>query len=95
MTKEEWLLSKIAEEGGEVSHMALKAQKYGINGVAPNQTQTNWQKLQEELVDLLVAINEYDSELMFYSPEVFNRKRKKMLDMIKVSEEHGYIKKEN
>ena len=51
MTREQYLLGKLAEEALEVAHMALKCSQFGLTDVWPDQTFTNLERLENEIVD--------------------------------------------
>jgi NTP pyrophosphatase (non-canonical NTP hydrolase) len=56
MNRTEHLLACLAEECHEVGQRALKAQRFGLLEVQPEQEKTNWQRLQDELTDLLAVM---------------------------------------
>ena len=51
MTREQYLLGKLAEEALEVAHMALKCVQFGLAEVGPDQDLTNLERLENEIVD--------------------------------------------
>ena len=51
MTREQYLLGKLAEEALEVAHMALKCVQFGLAEVGPDQDLTNLERLNNEIVD--------------------------------------------
>ena len=51
MTREQYLLGKLAEEALEVAHMALKCVQFGLAEVGPDQDLTNLARLNNEIVD--------------------------------------------
>lgn len=56
LTREQWLLGKIAEEAAEVAQRALKAQQFGLTEVQRDQVFTNGQRLLQETWDLVVVL---------------------------------------
>jgi NTP pyrophosphatase (non-canonical NTP hydrolase) len=56
MTTEQYLLSKLAEECGEIVQMALKSQYFGLDEVREGQDMTNRQRLNAEIDDLLIIL---------------------------------------
>lgn len=53
MTKDQYLLTCLAEECAEVAQRASKAIRFGLFEVEPGQSATNWDRLRNELGDLL------------------------------------------
>ncbi|WP_298983386.1 hypothetical protein [uncultured Roseibium sp.] len=68
MTFEQYLLAKLAEEGGEVGQMALKTAYFGSSETKPGDTRTNEERLREEVNDLR-AVLEMLSETFNYNLE--------------------------
>jgi len=64
LTREQYLLTKLAEEAAEIAQMALKTQQFGLNEVRAGQDLTNKQRLIGELNDLFAIVeilnDEYD-----------------------------------
>lgn len=56
MYKIEYLLACIAEEGSEVSQIACKALRFGLNDHAPNSDMSNGELIVKELNDLLAVV---------------------------------------
>ncbi|HWL50792.1 MAG TPA: hypothetical protein VNQ90_00045 [Chthoniobacteraceae bacterium] len=65
MTKEEHLLTILAEECMEVAQRCSKALRFGLDEVQPGQSLTNSQRITEEFGDLLGAF-----ELLHQKAEV-------------------------
>jgi hypothetical protein len=57
LNRREYLLSKVAEEGGELGQRAIKAMHFGLDEIQPNQeggeTLNNAERLIKEFADLL------------------------------------------
>jgi NTP pyrophosphatase (non-canonical NTP hydrolase) len=58
----EHLLTITGEEGMEVAHRASKANRFGLTETQPGQDQTNWERLLDELHDLLAAVEMVSTE---------------------------------
>ena len=56
MTDEQHYLVILAEECAEVAQCAIKAVRFGFDGVKPGQELTNKQRLENELGDLLCMV---------------------------------------
>jgi NTP pyrophosphatase (non-canonical NTP hydrolase) len=76
MTTVEYLLACLAEECNEVAQRAMKAQRFGLDGVEPGQTLTNAERLMKEYVEL-VAVQQMLTNLRHLPmplPNVFQNK---------------------
>lgn len=81
LTREQFLLTKLAEECNEVAQMALKTQQFGMNECKPNQTLTNKDRLHDELNDLNAIIAMLNAECDFkYNPD--SKKMIKKMDRV-------------
>ena len=69
MHEEQYLLTCLAEECGEVAQRCTKALRFGINEIQPGQDATNYARLWGELCDLQ-AVAEMLSEKMGYGHTV-------------------------
>lgn len=99
MTEIQIILSKIAEEAGEVAQAAMKAQKYGLKNNRITGSVSKAQLLAEESFDLLFAIGKLYGHSEEFSKvmdmlmandkeeELREEKWKKMLEKCKVYEE--------
>lgn len=56
MTRLQYLLTKLAEEGGEISQMALKTQVFGLEEKKDGQGLTNRERLVGEIEDLMTIV---------------------------------------
>ncbi len=56
MNREQYLLTKLAEECSEVTKVALKAQQFGLDGTKEDGGLTNREKLNAELQDLFSIV---------------------------------------
>ena len=57
MNRLEHLLTILGEEATEVAHRASKAIRFGLNEIQPGQPHTNLQRLHQELMDLIAAVD--------------------------------------
>lgn len=56
MTREEHLLTILAEECNEVAVRASKALRFGVDEVEPGQPLTNAERINAEVIDLMAAL---------------------------------------
>lgn len=103
MTKEQYLLTQLAEEAAEVSQAALKAVRFGLNDTYPLVTSpTTLERLKAELSDLVGVIQEIESlpaghpGLQSLSGALTNalrieNKRNKIRDYMAYSERKGIL----
>lgn len=56
MTRQQYMLTKLAEECSEVSQIALKAQQFGLTEVMPGQPFNNAERCHHELDDLMAVV---------------------------------------
>ena len=69
MNRCQLLLTKLAEEGCEISQIALKTQQFGMHEICPGQPLTNAQRIHLELDDLMAAIQMLNDEYgLMYLP---------------------------
>lgn len=69
MNRCQLLLAKLAEEGSEISQIALKTQQFGMDEICPGQPLTNAQRIHLELDDLMAAIQMLNDEYgLMYLP---------------------------
>lgn len=69
----QYLLTKLAEECGEVSYIALEAKQFGLREVMPGQPLTNFQRSHFALDDLAAVVEMLNAKHAFgYVP---NRER--------------------
>jgi len=83
MNRQQYLLTKLAEEAAEVSQIALKSQVFGLSEVQPNTDVSNASRIYGELNDLLSIVkmlnDEFTDEFYFEpSEEAYNRKKEKV-----------------
>lgn len=62
MTREQLMLTKLAEEAAEVAQISLKAQQFGLDEVCPGQPLSNRQRLHKELDDLNGVLSELNAK---------------------------------
>jgi hypothetical protein len=101
VTREQYLLIKLAEECAEVSHVALKATQLGLDrektSAGKNVGKTNKQLLVEEIKDLITTIAIIQNENVLptvYAEELreWQEYRKERMDKwYEISKELGYI----
>ena len=58
MTRNQYILSKIAEEACELAVRATKAMQFGVHEMQVDQPKTNLARVRDEWVDLSVMIQE-------------------------------------
>lgn len=69
MSRLQFLLTKLAEEGSEVAQIALKNQQFGLYESRPDQTLTNVERCHRELDDLNAIVEILNDEFGFgYAP---------------------------
>lgn len=94
LTREQFLLTKLAEECNEVAQMALKTQQFGKDEVKPDQLLTNGQRLRAEIIDLLtmacMLIEEFDYDFDFNESDI-NAKVARIAKYYKISQERGMV----
>lgn len=56
MKPTQYILSKIAEEAGEVAQMAAKTQQFGLHEVKPGMDISNLERLYHEVDDLIAVV---------------------------------------
>lgn len=94
MTIQNHLLKKITEECAEVIKEISKAELFGMEDCEPNQELTNQQKIQDELADLLGAIQLVCEHGILNDREIFNTekidaKKIKIKKWMKYSQDKG------
>jgi NTP pyrophosphatase (non-canonical NTP hydrolase) len=57
LNKEQYLLTQLQEECAEVAQRASKAIRFGLYEKQPGQDKTNFDRLREEIVDLLTVVH--------------------------------------
>lgn len=82
MNREQYLLTKLAEECAEVAQMALKTQQFGQEEHYPESRFNNKQRLNLEYNDLLTIIGMLNEEFNYNLKQDFNliSKKKNKLD---------------
>jgi hypothetical protein len=92
MNRLQLLLAKLAEEGTEVAHIALKTAQFGPSMKSPEQPLTNVELAHRELDDLWAAVEMLNEECGFgYSPNPARiaEKKDKVNRFARVSESLG------
>lgn len=97
MSKEQFLLTKLAEECSEVAKAALKAQQFGLNEINPYTGINNLTRLQDELDDLHAAVkmlNECEQSEFLYTRNVpyINSKIYKVEKFLAYSQDLGKVR---
>jgi len=97
MDRQQYLLTKLAEEASEVAQIALKTQQFGMDESRPNQPYTNRERIHQELIDLLTIVlmlnDETDLDFEFDvedDPEIASRSEMKRA---KVEKYYEYSRK--
>ena len=93
MNKIEYLLTVLSEECSEVPHRATKAQRFGLEEIQPGQHKTNVERLQEEINDLMGAIEELQAagvDIVF-NVKAIERKKAKIRKFMDYSRECGCL----
>lgn len=93
MNREQYILSKVAEEAVEVSKEALKAQQFGMQSSHPDEPSiTNRDRIVAELNDLLACVFMLDPSIAFEIEHANSRQAAKVLkvsEYLVVSEQLG------
>lgn len=70
LNREQYLLTKLAEEASEIAQIALKTQQFGMDEICPQLPETNKRRIHKELNDLLGVIEMLNIECNFdYIPD--------------------------
>lgn len=96
MNKQQYLLTKLAEEAAEVGQRALKMQQFGKEEKEPGQDFTNEQRLNQELNDLSMIVRLLKEECgldLYTDPWWFDIKKPKVEKYMKYSQELGMVDK--
>lgn len=91
-------LTKLAEEGAEVSQIALKTQQFGPDEIMPGQPLNNFERCHLELDDLQAMIEELNEKFGFgYAPnrERIEAKKAKVRKFLGYSVRLGMVTDEN
>jgi len=97
MNQQQYYLGKLAEEGIEVAHIALKTQQFGASETMPGQPFTNFERTHQELDDLMAMIEELNDKFGFgYTPnrERIDAKKAKVRKFLNYSISLGKVSKE-
>jgi len=94
LTIKEHLLQKVSEECVEVSKEISKALLFGLEDVEPKGINTNREKIQNELADLLGVVELLTDKGILNKSEIFHKnkisiKKLKVLDWMKYSIDKG------
>lgn len=85
MTKQEWLLTQLADECVEAAQRCHKAIQFGLNEVQEGQELTNADRLHQELTDIHAVIEMLANQNMiseyFLSSAVLTKKQKVLKHM--------------
>lgn len=88
MTKEQYLLTCLAEEAVEVAQRATKAARFGLDEVQPGQGLTNKVRLEQELEDLLGVMRMLN---LNPNPQMFRKKEERVEKYMAYSRELGMV----
>ena len=70
LNRQQYLLTKLAEEASEIAQIALKTQQFGMDEICPQPPETNKQRIHKELNDLLGVVEMLNQECCFdYQPD--------------------------
>lgn len=64
MNRQQYLLTKLAEEASEVAQIALKAQQFGLDYLHPKLLESNAARIRAELTDLLAIVDMLNEECL-------------------------------
>lgn len=86
-------LGKLAEEAAEVAKIALKAQQFGLNEIKPGSDQTNAERINEELNDVIASIEKLNDLGLGFVPDMkkISAKQEKVLQYLSYSVELGMV----
>lgn len=88
MNKQEYLLTKLAEECAEVAQRCTKALTFGLHEKQPGQEHTNLFRMMDEIEDFLII-----TELMATSPEFQLQAWERGTDRISLEEKQAKVEK--
>ncbi|MFA6199055.1 MAG: hypothetical protein WC679_01450 [Bacteroidales bacterium] len=94
MTKLQFLLAKLAEECCEVAQATLKAKDFGMDGIIPDTSLTNRDRINAEINDVIAIIEMLNAtgELQYsYDPVAVEQKKKKVERYALQSEALGFV----
>lgn len=89
MTREQFLLMKLAEEASEVAQIAMKTMQFGMYEKRPGLDESNVERIHGELNDLLGIVKMLNEECYFaFEPDPNKHEAKKE----KVNKYYAYSK---
>jgi len=95
MNKQDYLLTCLAEECGEVTQRVTKALRFGIDEVQKGQELTNAERLTNELTDIATLIEMLREEcglwLPVYTTSKILAKKERVKEYMKLSIEQGRL----
>lgn len=94
MNRLQLLLGKLAEEGSEITQIALKTQQFGLHERHPQLDEDNRQRIHAELNDLLGIVEMLNEEVAFgfqRDETAIARKREKVNHYARYSENLGMV----
>lgn len=96
MTRNQWLMCKLAEEAAEVSQRAMKAQQFGLGEVQPGQNLNNAERLCLEMHDIIstwaLFCEEFDTGMSVYPGVGYDqRRREKMAKFLELSQSEKQV----
>lgn len=95
MNRQQYLLSKLAEEAAEVAQIALKTAQFGLDEAQPEQRKTNAERCHDEIDDMLAIIEMLNDEFGFNFQSQMDRrwtKKDKVNKYAAYSAELGLLK---
>jgi NTP pyrophosphatase (non-canonical NTP hydrolase) len=94
MNRQQYLLTKLAEEASEITQIALKTQQFGFLEKHPDLKENNIQRIHKELNDLITIVcilnTEFDFNYSVSIPDV-EKKYDKIEKYYKYSQELGEV----
>lgn len=99
ISKEEYLINCLGEEGVEIAQRVFKINRFGLNEIQPGQELNNLQRLQIEITDFVATLQmlaelmpEFDGDIDLDA--AVKRKQEKLKKYIKYSQDLGIVEKQ-
>lgn len=94
MDRDQWILSKIAEEAAEIAQRAMKAQQFGFDEIQAGQSKNNLERLMDEIWDLNATVSlTLGKEMYRPTPEHTKLRRKRMNQFLELSQKQRRVVK--
>jgi len=93
-TKQDYLLSCISEEAGEITQAVSKAVRFGLYDINPQTNNTAWLQIRQEVHDLIAAYEDFCD--VFGKSSVLDRdlilkKKLKAMKMVEYSQNINHL----